>query len=146
MARKRRTAASFAAVSMLALAATTLGTGTASAAPTFTFKCVHLTSPSEWETVAYNQDGHYVGLALFDQDPYGGSPGDALYATDAESDGFWVEAHLSTGRVASTKGHTAGYTAGPVTGDLPEDHTYYLSIEMHNSEWIYSSQGCTAKS
>ena len=130
MTRTRRSVASLAAASLLTAVATTLGTSPASAATSFHTVCKHLTETNEWEAIAYDQDDHYVGLALFDSDPMYGTPGDALYATDSRSDGWGVVAHLSTGRTASTLGHTAGYTAGPVTGDLPEDHEYGLWVEM----------------
>lgn len=130
MTRTRRSVASLAAASLLTAVATMLGSGPASAATDFYTVCKHLTETNEWEAIAYDQDDHYVGLALFDSDPMYGSPGDALYATDSRSDGWGVVAHLSTGRTASTLGHTAGYQAGPVTGDLPEDHKYGLWVEM----------------
>ncbi|MFF3583278.1 hypothetical protein [Streptomyces mirabilis] len=146
MARKRRIAATLAAASLLATAATILGSGTASAATSFHTVCRHLTSPSEWEAIAYDQDNHYVGLALFDQDPYGGNPGDALYATDSYADGWGVVAHLSTGRTASTLGHSAGYTAGPVTGNLPEGNHYTIWVEMEKDGIWISLPSCDAYS
>ncbi|MBO1335122.1 hypothetical protein [Streptomyces sp. VRA16 Mangrove soil] len=144
MARKMRTGALLAAATLLATAATALGSGTASAATSFYTVCRHLSSPSEWEAIAYDQDDHYVGLALFDQDPYGSSPGDALYATDSYADGWGVVAHLSTGRTASTRGHSSPYTAGPVTGDLPEGNHYYLYVEMAKDGASWTLPSCDA--
>jgi hypothetical protein len=51
-------------------------------------------------------------------------PRDAILASDNAADGRAVQAKLSTGRIASTRGHNAPYNTGWKTGDLPEGHTY----------------------
>ncbi|WP_329475220.1 hypothetical protein OG555_26335 [Kribbella sp. NBC_01484] len=130
MTRTRRIVATLAAAASLTAAATTLGSSPASAATDFYTVCRHDDDKNVWQAIAYEQDDHYVGLAMFYTDPYGRNPGDALYATDSYADGWGVVAHLSTGRTASTLGHSAGYTTPPVTGDLPEDHKYGLWVEM----------------
>lgn len=147
MTGKTRIAAALATASLLTGAVTVLGSGAAEASKNdFTTKCQYLSDTKEWEAVAYNTDGNYVGLALFDQDPQYGLPGDALYATDSYADGWGVIAHLSTGRTASTVGHTAGYTTPPVTGNLPENHTYSLWVEMKKGGTYISLPTCKAMS
>lgn len=53
-------------------------------------------------------------------------PGDSIAALDGYGDGWGVKAVLSTGRVATTKGHSAPYWSGWATGNLPENRTYTL--------------------
>lgn len=118
----------------------TWGGGQASAEPVFHFKCQEITATKEYEAVAYDQDDHYVGLALWDSD------GDKLQATDPYADGWGVIAHLSTGRVASTRGHSAPYISPWVTGDLPENHAYTMWIEMVRGNAGTISQTCPARS
>jgi hypothetical protein len=44
-------------------------------------------------------------------------------ASDLQSDGHGIETHLSTGRLASTRGHAAPYT-DKESGNLPVGHAY----------------------
>ncbi|MFD8979858.1 hypothetical protein [Streptomyces sp. NPDC059564] len=60
-----------------------------------------------------------------DPQPAPNSPGDSLVANDISPDGWAVEAELSTGRIASTRGHRAIYIAVD-SGNLPEGHPYKL--------------------
>ncbi len=100
-----------------------------------------------WHNVDATINGAYAGQGWWSADPGGdingdgrADPGDALSATDEVADGWGVEAHLSTGRVASTRGHSSPYWSPWVTGNLPED-TYYLM-------WVCvvrgSAQQCSA--
>ncbi|MFM9444514.1 hypothetical protein [Streptomyces acidiscabies] len=68
----------------------------------------------------YN-DGDYAGTAQWAADPgdFGSSTGDTLIASDQLADGYGIEAHLSDGRTATTRGHSAGYT-DTTTGNLDE--------------------------
>ncbi|MGT2525842.1 hypothetical protein ACU4GG_00440 [Streptomyces nojiriensis] len=72
------------------------------------------------------RDGHEMGFARWNADPQPAPdfPGDSLVAKDISPDGWAVEAELSTGRVASTRGHKAIYIA-IASGNLPE-HPYML--------------------
>ena len=57
-----------------------------------------------WYDLYWN--GTYRGAVLWSRDPDGsGTPGDAMYARDDAADGKGVLGRLSTGRVASTRGH-----------------------------------------
>ncbi|WP_051781858.1 MULTISPECIES: hypothetical protein [unclassified Streptomyces] len=73
------------------------------------------------------RDGHDMGFARWNADPQPAPdiPGDSLIAKDISPDGWAVEAELSTGRIASTRGHKAIYTK-VVSGNLPEGHAYKL--------------------
>ncbi|MEV0986535.1 hypothetical protein [Streptomyces sp. NPDC049949] len=73
------------------------------------------------------RDGHEMGFARWNADPQPAPniPGDSLVAKDISPDGWAVEAELSTGRVASTRGHKAIYIA-VASGNLPEGHPYKL--------------------
>ncbi|MGW7332704.1 hypothetical protein ACWGIU_29720 [Streptomyces sp. NPDC054840] len=72
-------------------------------------------------------DGHDMGFARWNADPQPapGIPGDSLVAKDISPDGWAVEAELSTGRIASTRGHKAIYIK-VASGNLPEGHAYKL--------------------
>ncbi|WP_171163712.1 hypothetical protein [Streptomyces sp. I05A-00742] len=79
---------------------------------------VHITSP---------RDGHDMGFVRWNADPQPAPdiPGDSLIAKDISPDGWAIEAELSNGRVASTRGHKAIYMK-VVSGNLPEGHPYKL--------------------
>ncbi|MER6443821.1 hypothetical protein [Streptomyces venezuelae] len=79
---------------------------------------VHISSP---------RDGHDMGFVRWNADPEPAPniPGDSLIAKDISPDGWAVEAELSNGRIASTRGHKAIYTK-VVSGNLPEGHAYKL--------------------
>ncbi|MEU9179988.1 hypothetical protein AB0C90_24660 [Streptomyces sp. NPDC048550] len=72
-------------------------------------------------------DGHNMGFARWNADPQPAPniPGDSLIAKDISPDGWAVEAELSTGRIASTRGHKAIYMT-VASGNLPEGHPYKL--------------------
>ncbi|MEU3459289.1 hypothetical protein ABZ721_04945 [Streptomyces sp. NPDC006733] len=73
------------------------------------------------------RDGHNMGFARWNADPQPAPdiPGDSLIAKDISPDGWSVEAELSTGRLASTRGHKAIYQK-VVSGNLPEGNKYKL--------------------
>ncbi|MET9694737.1 hypothetical protein ABZY81_41150 [Streptomyces sp. NPDC006514] len=79
---------------------------------------LHITSP---------QDGHDMGFVRWNADPQPAPniPGDSLLAKDISPDGWAIEAELSNGRIASTRGHKAIYMK-VVSGNLPEGHPYKL--------------------
>ncbi|GAA3063449.1 MULTISPECIES: hypothetical protein [Streptomyces] len=73
------------------------------------------------------RDGHEMGFVRWNADPAPapGIPGDSLIAKDISPDGWAVEAELSNGRIASTRGHKAIYMK-VASGNLPEGHKYKL--------------------
>ncbi|MFE0872884.1 hypothetical protein [Streptomyces rochei] len=77
--------------------------------------------------------GVQVGYAYWQAD------GDKLIANDSYADGKRIEAHLSTGRVATTKGHASPYTA-TATGNLPEGKSYQMWVCV-----VGSSSDCSQK-
>jgi hypothetical protein len=79
--------------------------------------------------------GRHAGYGAFSADPGGdfngdgaADPGDAIIAIDDTADGFGVETRLSTGRIATTRGHDSPYTSPWKTGDLPEGNTYTVRV------------------
>lgn len=113
----------------LAVATATVvgGAGTAAAADSFSFGYSTNSSGYAVISVRNNTWGESAGNATWQKDPGGGEPGDALSAYDVLADGYGIEAHLSTGRVATTRGHASPYTV-TVTGDLPEDTGYTMWV------------------
>ncbi|MET8981992.1 hypothetical protein ABZX85_41000 [Streptomyces sp. NPDC004539] len=91
----------------------------ASAAPNVYFISYTYTNGSGRIDV-YN-DGDYAGTAIWAADPgsLGSSTGDTLIASDQLADGYGIEAHLSDGRIATTRGHSSPYT-DTTTGNLDE--------------------------
>ncbi|MFB7256151.1 hypothetical protein [Streptomyces nojiriensis] len=93
-------------------------------------------------TVVSPTDHRTMGFARWNADPQPAPniPGDSLVAKDTRSDGWGIEAELSTGRVASTRGHKAPYIA-IASGNLPEGHAYKLRAcvvkgsERQCSQW-----------
>jgi hypothetical protein len=90
----------------------------------------------------------FAGEAVWNQDPssydfdYDGKadPGDAMIAFDTTADGLGVEGRLSTGRVASTRGHNSPYSSGWKTGNLPEGTFYKMKACLVKGDW----EACTA--
>ncbi|MEV7405820.1 hypothetical protein AB0N93_36300 [Streptomyces sp. NPDC091267] len=64
--------------------------------------------------------------------------GDTLEALDYAGDGYGIEAHLSTGRVASTRGKPAEAIVD-VTGNLPEGKYYKLWVCVVKGSYEYCS-------
>ncbi|MFB7241252.1 hypothetical protein ACFCYX_02125 [Streptomyces populi] len=97
-------------------------------AASFNFFTVQFTNGSAVVTVS-NGSGSTVGSGAWAADPgeLGSSTGDTLIANDTLKDGYGIEAHLSTGRIASTRGHNSPYT-DKTTGNLPEGNTYYMTV------------------
>lgn len=113
-----------AAAGALALAATGVltGAGTASAEDSFSFS--YATQPDGDDgaiNVTNNSWNDKAGSAIWETD------GDAISASDELPDGYGIEAHLSTGRIASTRG-----MASPAyvrkTGDLLENTRYTMWV------------------
>ncbi|MEE1761533.1 hypothetical protein [Streptomyces sp. SP18BB07] len=113
----------------LAVVTTTVigGAGTAAAADSFSFGYSTNTSGDAVIGVRNNSWGEAAGNAMWQKDPSGSEPGDALSAYDVLADGYGIEAHLSTGRVATTRGHASPYSV-TVTGNLPEDTGYTMWV------------------
>ncbi len=86
-------------------------------------------------------NGVEVGYALWSRDPCGSDPGDALKAGDEYADGYGIHAYLSTGRMASTAGHSSPYESPWVTGNLPEDTAYGMNACLEKGGVDYA---CTA--
>lgn len=128
------------------LAATVLAGATvvsgATAAHALQFTPSGDSSAKVWTIDVYN-NGHYAGSANWNGDPRGSTPGDALLAYDSLADGYGIVAHLSTGRTASTLGHTAGYSSGWVTGDLPEGNHYDMWVSIQKGTSSVSSAKVT---
>jgi hypothetical protein len=110
-------------------------------------------------TYTWDQQGNYFVLYLWWDDVFAGEtawsqdpssydfdadgkadPGDAIIAFDTTADGLGVEARLSTGRVASTRGHDSPYSSGWKTGNLPEDNFYKTRACLVKGSW----EACTA--
>lgn len=98
-----------------------------------------------WINLYWN--GVYAGQVVWSENPdnydFDGNgnqdPGDAIIAFDDTADGLGVEARLSTGRIASTRGHNSPYSSGWKGGDLPENHSYGLRGCLVQGDW----EACT---
>jgi hypothetical protein len=87
-----------------------------------------------WFDLYWN--GAYRGAVVWSQDPDGwGTPGDAMFARDDSADGKGVWGRLSTGRVASTRGHSAPYTTNWKTGNLREGRAYGMTVCLVRGDW-----------
>ncbi|MCL7382443.1 hypothetical protein [Streptomyces sp. 35G-GA-8] len=126
----RTTARLGALVGALAVAAATMmsGASPAAAADSFSFRFTELSdNKSGVINVNNNTWGESAGNGWWRADPIGGSTGDTLIADDVLPDGYGIEAHLSTGRVASTAGHSSPYSK-EVSGNLTEGNTYQIWV------------------
>ncbi|GGQ97450.1 hypothetical protein ACIRPJ_33265 [Streptomyces asoensis] len=120
---KSRIATLLAATAMTVGASVTLGT-TDAAAASWTFQKSSVSSDGSFSIVAYN-DGSYAGVMVWNADPgCCDIPGDAFNVYDKLADGWGMEASMiipiSADRVATTRGHGAGYTSPWNTGNLAE--------------------------
>ncbi|HZG05461.1 MAG TPA: hypothetical protein VE546_18125 [Streptomyces sp.] len=107
----------------------TLGAGNAAAAD-WTFEKSAVSSDGSFTIAAYYQ-GTYAGLMEWRGDPLPGDPGDAFRVLDRLSEGWGMEASMIspvTGRVATTRGHSAVYYSPWNTGDLAEGTTVYIQL------------------
>ncbi|AQS67362.1 hypothetical protein [Streptomyces pactum] len=89
-----------------------------------------MSSDGDFTIAAYN-NGTYAGLMEWNADPVGNTPGDAFRVLDRLSDGWGMEAHMTspvTGRTATTRGHTAVYYSPYGTGNLTEGTTVYIQL------------------
>ncbi|MFC8587720.1 hypothetical protein ACFUGD_24685 [Streptomyces sp. NPDC057217] len=125
---------------VLASAHAVTGSTPAAAADIFTFS-VGRSVPGVTAILVSNESmGREAGQAEWWQDPSGGLPGDTLAVSDHLADGYGIEAHLSTGRVATTRGHNSPYSTYK-SGDLPEDHVYKMWVCVVKGSW----QKCSSK-
>ncbi|MWA07421.1 hypothetical protein F8568_045285 [Actinomadura sp. LD22] len=132
------------------VAATSLAAGiavvgaTAADAASFSFKCVNNGGAGGKDKYIMSYaNGHRAGRAYWAGNPQYGAPGDAMTAGDSLSDGWYAEAHLSTGRHISTRGLKAPANTKWATGNLPEGHKYTLQLRMRRGTSIVYSPGCT---
>jgi len=110
------------AAAVLAGATVVSGATAAHAEDTFTYRY-------GTDYIRLYHNGTFAGQVEWNPDPDDSGPGDTLYAYDPAADGWGVEAHLSTGRVASTRGHPSPYWAQK-SGNLPEDHNYKMWLKF----------------
>ncbi|MFE0358044.1 hypothetical protein ACFW2K_33505 [Streptomyces nigra] len=123
--RFRRNTVALLSASVLAVGGSlTMGAGAASAADSVTFST---STNSNGREIDVFVNGAYAGSANWFEDPEAGWDGDLLTAYDAAADGYGIEAHLSTGRIATTAGHNSPYT-DKASGDLPEGNTYTMWV------------------
>lgn len=59
--------------------------------------------------------------------PRRGSTGDTLITDDILPDGYGIEAHLSDGRIATTRGHSAN-SSDETSGNLTENTTWQMWV------------------
>ena len=111
-----------AAASLATAGTVVFGTTAAHATDKFTYK-------TGTGFIRLYRNGVFSGQIEWNADPDDSGPGDTLYAYDPAADGWGVEAHLSTGRVASTRGHPSPYWAQK-SGNLPENHRYYMWLKF----------------
>ncbi|MEG3628908.1 hypothetical protein [Streptomyces poriticola] len=130
-----RSASVAAAASVLALGATLASAGTASAHPSVKFDYSS-------NQIMVLTGGTPAGYANWFADPQAGWPGDLITAYDSKSDGYGIEAHLSNGRVASTRGHNAPYT-DKASGNLPEGKSYKMWVCLVKGSWSSCSSKIT---
>ncbi|MGA5503270.1 hypothetical protein [Streptomyces umbrinus] len=117
-------------VAALAAGLVVAGAIPAAAEDSFTFgSAVTFPSGNVYMSVRNNTEGATAGTIQWwaDPDAEAGTPGDTLVATDSLTDGYGIEAHLSTGRVASTEGHSAPYTVQD-GGNLTEGNKYTMWV------------------
>lgn len=118
-----------AASAVLCGSSLTLGATNAAAAD-FTFKKTAVTGDGSFAIAAYN-GGTYAGIMVWNADASGPTPGDAFKVGDYLADGWGMEATMIspvTGRVATTRGHSAGYESPWNTGNLAEGTTVYIQL------------------
>lgn len=144
--RGKRTAAVGAASAALT-AGLVLGVAApqASAAPSWdTFS--YSTGDGSVSVTIYN-GGKVAGNAVWAANPgdLGSSTGDTLSVTDLLADGYGVQAHLTDGRTATTRGHSSPYT-DTKTGNLPEDSTYYMTVCMVKGTYSHCFDPWTVRS
>ncbi|MGC5399521.1 hypothetical protein ACPXCP_27765 [Streptomyces sp. DT20] len=110
------------------------GTLMAGAAPASAASITFSTSSGDgWGQIVVLRDGKHAGYMYWNSDPKPelGWPGDAFLASDGLADGYGIEAHLDSGtihRIATTRGHSAGYESPWTTGNLTEGETVLLSV------------------
>ncbi|MFD3540409.1 hypothetical protein ACFWUQ_13035 [Streptomyces sp. NPDC058662] len=146
---KKKMSAFGTALGTLVMASTVVlsGAGPASAADGFSFDFPFIGLPPGQHVIinVYNTTWNdKAGSVSWQQDPSGGFPGDALTARDELRDGYGIEARLSTGRVASTRGHDSPYTVTK-TGNLPEGNTYTMRVCVVKGDWEKCSQATQVK-
>ena len=107
----------------------TLGATNAAAAD-WTFKKSAVSSNGSFTIAAY-KSGTYAGVMVWNADPSGSIPGDAFQVVDRLGDGWGMEAsmiHPTTGRVATTRGHSAVYFSPWNSGNLTEGTDVYIQL------------------
>jgi hypothetical protein len=112
------------------------GAGPASAAEdSFHFELQHMGSDTYINVFNDSMEGRLAGWAGWWADPgTSGEPGDTLVAYDNLADGYGIESHLSTGRTATTRGHSAKYQ-DTTSGNLPEGNHYLMWVCVVKGSW-----------
>ena len=136
---RKQAAALLTATAVFAGTGATLGTSTASAAPVFRFDGFPISGPGgkNFQITVFNNSSR-AGSASWVADPVANSAGDTLAAYDGLPDGYAIEAHLSTGRVASTRGHNSPYFIEK-SGNLPEGNSYTMWVCVVKDDYRYCS-------
>lgn len=105
--------------------------GFAAFAVVLTAQTPALAEPSSqdvWVEYLYT-NGVEAGRGMFQADPFGSEPGDALRACDSDADGYGIEVQMMidpspyswrVDRLATTRGHNSPYCSSWVTGNLVE--------------------------
>ncbi|WP_446045307.1 hypothetical protein [Streptomyces olivaceus] len=129
--RLTRRAGTLLATSALLFGTSVMLGATEAAAAQWTFKKVAVSSNGSFSIGAYN-NGTYAGAMTWNADPVtGGAPGDSFQVVDRLSDGWGMEAHMTSpvsGRTATTRGHTAVYYSPWNTKDLTEGTSVYIQL------------------
>lgn len=136
------------AVTTAAIAGVTMAAGAGSAdaaAPSAGTRVTVTTAADTGISVAYvYYDNILRGTFQWSQNPSsdGSRPGDAMRVSDSYADGWGVEGDLSTGRIATTAGHSSPYTSPWKTGNLPEKNWYDFDVYLEKGgSYIYIGGG-----
>ncbi|MFD5075464.1 hypothetical protein [Streptomyces sp. NPDC058371] len=116
----------------------TLGATNAAAAD-WTFEKGAVSADGSFSIAAYNS-GTYAGAMVWNADPgCCDIPGDAFQVVDRYADGWGMEASMidpTTGRVATTRGHSSPYSSPWNSGNLAEGTTVYIQLcAVQGSSW-----------
>lgn len=126
MSRIKARVGALTGVLVLAAGMAMTGAPPAAAAPSVRFEYERSAVYNNWHIYVYI-DGVYAGRGSWYADPGEISTGDTLAAVDRGADGYGIEATLTNGRVATTRGHASPYEVY-VSGDLEEDVVYSMQV------------------
>lgn len=130
-------------VSTLVTGATLVAGATTAGAAGYSLTCALTDSAHNSKLIRiYDSNVNEVGQVEWNGDSVNGDPGDAFRVYDGKGDGWGLEAHLSTGRTATTVGHTSPYWSPWATGDLPENTDYSIWVVMRNGSAAVTTNKC----